>query len=87
MQHETQAALHTPSELPGLPACIFGRRYRGTVDQHIADYDEVRAMPKKRQDRKTGKEGIYTILSIAILFPWVVWLIINLPPLPMVFAA
>ena len=44
-------------------------------------------MPKKRQDRKTGKEGIYTILSIAILFPWVVWLIINLPPLPMVFAA
>ena len=44
-------------------------------------------MPKKRQVRKTAREKIYMILSIAILFPWVIWLIIELPPLPMVFAS
>ena len=37
------------------------------------------------QDRGTTKEKIYTILSFAILFPWVAWLIIELPPLTTIF--
>ena len=41
--------------------------------------------PKQKDDRK--REGIYIVLSLAILFPWVIWLIIELPPLPMVFAS
>ena len=35
----------------------------------------------RAQDRDTTKEKVYTILSFAILFPWVVWLIIELPHL------
>ena len=40
-----------------------------------------------RKKQRHVREKIYMILSVAILFPWVIWLIINLPPLPMVFAA
>ena len=40
-----------------------------------------------RKNDPDAREKIYMILSVAIMFPWLLWLIINLPPLPMVFAA
>ena len=41
-------------------------------------------MRKKKPDIR---DRIYWILSAAILFPWVVWLIIELPPLSTIFAS
>ena len=44
----------------------------------------MKKLPRPR-DRDTTKEKVYTILSFAILFPWVAWLIIELPPLTTIF--
>ena len=37
------------------------------------------------QDRGATKEKVYTILSVAIMFPWLLWLIIALPHLTTIF--
>ena len=44
----------------------------------------MKKLPRPR-DRCT-REKIYMILSVAIMFPWLLWLIIELPHLTTIFA-
>ena len=40
-----------------------------------------------RKNDPDAREKIYMILSVAIMFPWLLWLIIELPYLTTIFAA
>ena len=61
------------------------RNINAIVEYAIASWEHISLVKKNQtmkklprpQDRDTTKEKIYTILSFAILFPWVVWLIID----------